>query len=123
MVNHCNLILPLPQVVRIIKLQVMTVEKSQIESESQPRDISEEFSNMDMFVFLDFLRTLRKEPALSIVVNWKDKYQARRLKAFLENIVPGQKKFATIRATRKQMEEEPNVFSSGVKWIEVKEND
>lgn len=99
----------------------MTMEQK-IESEPHPRDISEEFNAMEVFDFLDFLRTLRKEPALSIIVDWRDIYQARQLKAFLDGS-RGQKRFAAIRATRKQMEEEPNVFSSGVKWIEVKEND
>jgi len=97
----------------------MNVEQSKIESEPQPRDISEEFNNMGVFEFLDFLESVRKESALSIIVDWKDKYQARRLKAFLEN-THGQKRFAAIRATKEQMQEEPNVFSSGVKWIEIK---
>lgn len=92
-----------------------------IEKESVPKDISEEFLSMDPFEFMDFLRTLRNEPALSITIDWEDIYTARRLKAFLEDFqaLGKQKRTATIKATEEQYQEEPNVFASGVKWEKV----
>lgn len=94
--------------------------ENKIENKLKPRDISQEFSTMEVFDFLDFLRTLKNEPALEITADWKDIGTARRLKAFLETNKPqGQKRIATIRATEEQKMQEPNVFSSGVKWEKV----
>lgn len=88
------------------------------ENEPQPKDISSEFKDMDVDEFINFLRSQRKEPALSVVVDWVDVFTARRLKAFLEGSTKEQRRFASIRATREEMEREKNVFNSGVKWIE-----
>ncbi|MBI4086295.1 MAG: hypothetical protein HY433_03615 [Candidatus Liptonbacteria bacterium] len=85
-----------------------------------PKDISREFSDMDVFGFIEFLHTQRREPALSIEVDWKNPDNAKRLKAFLESKSTGQKRFAAIRATKEQYNQAFNVFASGVKWIEVK---
>lgn len=97
----------------------MNIEnKPNTENEPIPKDISEEFLAMDLFKFLDFLRTLRDEPSLSITIDWKDVPTARRLKAFLEDMdakARGQKRFATIRATDAEYNQELNVFASGVK--------
>lgn len=92
-----------------------------IEYEPAQKDISAEFINMSVFEFMDFLRTQRKEPALSITIDWKDVPTARRLKAFLENssALGKQKRSATIRATEEQYKQELNVFASGVKWEKV----
>lgn len=92
-----------------------------LEKEPIPKDISSEFLSMDSFKFMDFLRTQRNEPSLSIIISWVDVPTARRLKAFLEDFQTRgkQKRFATIRATNEQMEQEMNVFSSGVKWVKV----
>ncbi len=76
---------------------------------------------MDVMTFLNFLDTLKNEPVLSIITNWTDIGHARRLKAFIEDPSRNQKRVASIRATRRQNDEEMNVFASGVKWIEVKE--
>ena len=92
------------------------------EKEPAPKDISSEFLSMNAMEFLDFLRTQRKEPALSIIIDWEDVASAKRLKAFLEDfdaIQRGQKRYAAIKATEKQYREELNVFASGVKWIKV----
>jgi hypothetical protein len=99
----------------------MEIPNQKIELEPTPRDISTEFLSMNTFEFLDFLRTLRKEPALSIKIDWKDEPTARRLKAFLEDFsaLDKQKRFATIRATQEQHNQEMNVFASGVKWEKV----
>ena len=92
-----------------------------IEREPAPKDISAEFLSMEVFEFLDFLRTQRREPALSITIDWKDVPTARRLKAFLEDFsaLVKQKRSVTIRATEEQLNQEPNVFASGVKWEKV----
>jgi len=92
-----------------------------IEHEPTPKDISNEFINMPWHEFSDFLRTLRKEPALSITIDWVDVPTARRLKAFLEDFsaLGKQKRSATIRATEEQYRQELNVFASGVKWEKV----
>lgn len=90
--------------------------------EIPPKDISQEFLTMDTFEFSDFVRTLRNEPSLSIMIDWKDVPTARRLKAFLEDMRArerGQKRVATIRATEEQYEQELNVFASGVKWERI----
>ena len=74
---------------------------------------------MDVFEFLDFIRTQKNEPALSIIIDWIDEATAKRLKAFLESKSPGQKRYATIRATEEQYNQALNVFASGVKWKKV----
>jgi hypothetical protein len=89
------------------------------EHEPAPKDVSAEFLNMPSHEFADFLRTLRREPALSIVIDWVDINKARALKAFLEYGPDGQQRSATIRATQEQHDQEMNVFSSGVKWEKV----
>jgi len=100
----------------------MESEKSHIEREPTLRDISQEFQNMSVMEFLDFLKTLRDEPALSIAVDWSGPGHAKRLKAFLEDMRAksrGQKRAATIRATEDEYEQALNVFASGVKWEKV----
>ena len=96
----------------------METFNSKIEHEPSPKDISSEFLSMDTFEFMDFLRTQKKEPSLSITIDWKDVPTARRLKAFLES-GRGQKRSATIRATDEQYNQELNVFASGVKREKV----
>ncbi|MDD4784284.1 MAG: hypothetical protein WC483_02070 [Candidatus Paceibacterota bacterium] len=41
------------------------------EEEPIPKDISKEFLEMEIHEFLAFLRSLRNEPALSIVIDWQ----------------------------------------------------
>lgn len=99
----------------------MEMPDLKIEHEPAPKDVSNEFLSMDTFDFLDYLRTLRKEPSLSITIDWVDVPTARRLKAFLEDpsVLGKQKRSATIRATQEQHDQEMNVFSSGVRWEKV----
>lgn len=96
-------------------------EKIEKKEETIAKDISDEFLKMDTFDFLDFLRSLRNEPALSITIDWVDVPTARRLKAFLEDYraLGKQKRTATIRATGEQHDQERNVFASGVKWEKI----
>ena len=92
------------------------------EKEPTPKDISSEFLKMAVWEFLAFLRTQRKEPSLSIIIDWQEEQAARRLKGFLEDseaIQKGQKRRAAIRATEEQYRKALNVFASGVKWIKV----
>lgn len=89
------------------------------EKDPQPRDVSAEFAQMSSTDFFDFLRTLENEPNLSIVADWEDEWRARLLKAFVEAPSPGQKREASIRATKEERDREKNVFASGVKWIRV----
>lgn len=95
--------------------------EQKIEREPAPKDISAEFLNMNSSEFIDFLETQRKEPALSITIDWKGVWTAIRLKAFLEDFsaVGKQKRFAAIRATEEQYKQGLNVFASGVKWEKV----
>ncbi|MBU1146033.1 hypothetical protein KKD80_00590 [Patescibacteria group bacterium] len=97
-------------------------ESKKIEGEIEPRDISAEFLAMDSVDFLHFLRTLREAKALTIKIDWKDIFVARKLKAFLDDPRKPleQKRFATIRATKDEHDQELNVFCSGVEWEEVK---
>jgi hypothetical protein len=76
---------------------------------------------MSPFEFMDYLRTQREVPALSIIIDWNDLLTARRLKAFLDdpNALGKQKRSATIRATEEQYNQELNVFASGVEWEKV----
>lgn len=108
---------------KIIYFQIKIIEKlnQKIEHEPTPKDISAEFLSMSVFEFMDFLKTQRKEPALSITIDWRDVWTARRLKAFLEDFdaLGKQKRFATIRATDEQYMQELNVFASGVKREKV----
>jgi hypothetical protein len=99
----------------------METPNQKIEHEPAPKDVSAEFLSMNTFDFLDFLRTLRKEPSLSITIDWVDVPTARRLKAFLEDFsaLGKQKRSATIRATQEQHDQEMNVFASAVKWEKV----
>lgn len=101
----------------------METEKPHLENESGPRDISEEFKSMSFSEFNSFLRTLRREPALAITVDWSGVSKAQQLKAFLEDpdaLRRNQKRTATIRATEAEYKQELNVFVSGVKWEKVK---
>lgn len=96
--------------------------ESEIDQEPTPKDISSEFLSMSAMEFLDFLETQKEELALSIIIDWKNVSTARRLKAFLEDssaIRRGQKRYAKIRATEEQYNQELNVFASGVKWEKV----
>jgi hypothetical protein len=99
----------------------METLNSKIEHEPASKDISDEFKNLPWHEFRNFLRTLRKEPSLSITIDWVDVPTARRLKAFLEDFstLGNQKRSATIRATQEQHDQEMNVFASGVKWEKV----
>lgn len=96
----------------------MEMLNQNVEHEPATKDISTEFLSLPWYEFNDLLRTLKKEPALSITIDWQDVPTARRLKAFLEN-TGGQKRSATIRATQEQHDQEMNVFASGVKWEEI----
>ena len=95
--------------------------KQTIEQEPAPKDISSEFLNMSVSEFMNFLRTQRKEPSLSITIDWVNVPTARKLKAFLEDFsaLGKQKRSATIKATEDQYKQELNVFASGVKWERV----
>ena len=95
--------------------------KEQLPSIKKWNDVSSAFSTMSQDDFRIHLRTLRNEKALYLVADWSDVATARRVKAFVEQGGPaGQKRTAAIRATREQKELEPNVFSSGVDWIQIK---
>ena len=97
----------------------MEQSKSPEIKEQQPKDISAEFLSMRTSEFLDLVYSLRKEPSLTITIDWRDAITAIRLKAFLEGGSGGQKRSATIRATENQHKESVNVFHSGVKWEKV----
>ena len=102
----------------------METEKTSLESESGPRDISEECMSMSFSQFNDFLRSLRHEPALSITIDWAGVSKAMQLKAFLEDsdaLRRDQERTATIRATEAQYKQGLNVFASRVKWEKVEE--
>ena len=86
------------------------------------KDISNEFLTLDTIQFLDFLKTQKDEPFLSINIKWRQRTDAIRLKAFLEDSKTtdiGQKRSATIRATQEEHDLESNCFASGVKWEKV----
>ena len=115
-------------------------EKTLNTQEKPPRDVSAEFQECmqaphGVFKFLDFLRTLRKEPTLLLRVDLsivEDEVEftqrAKFLKGFKESKEGSQKRISIIRATRRQRYGEKkkslgwaaNVFSSGVEWEEVK---
>lgn len=100
----------------------METEKPRLENESGPRDISAEFMSMSFSQFNDFLRSLRREPALAIKVDWCGVAKAIQLKGFLEDsdaLRRGQKRTAVIRATEAEHKQALNVFVSGVKWERV----
>ena len=97
----------------------MEKPESIIEQEQGPKDISDEFMRMGAMEFMEFLRTQRNEPVLSIKIDWAGENKAVRLKAFLEDpdrFKYKQKRTATIRATEEQWKQALNVFASGVKW-------
>lgn len=89
----------------------------------EPKDISQEFQDMPLMDFLDFLHQHRKEAGLRIKADLSGLERnefvgtARRLKAFLES-GHGQPRAAEVICSEEQKMWEPNVFSSGVKWIE-----
>lgn len=85
----------------------------------QPKDISKEFLTLEGDDFRRFLRGHRKEPWLDITVDWKDVWQVRRLKAFVDSYDEGQRRTATVRATEEQYREDVNAFQSGVKWVKI----
>lgn len=94
------------------------------EQEPKPRDISQQFLEMRFDEWWDFLRSLRKEPSLSITVDYGNLDRAKRLKAWIEDfgaLERNQKRIATIRATESQHKEAANIFASGVKLEKVEE--
>lgn len=97
------------------------MEKPENILENQPKDISHEFETMDRTdFFITFLRSVRNIPELSITTDFKDVSTVRALKAFIDNRSLNQKRYATVRATREQYEQDINAFQSGVKWEEIK---
>lgn len=88
---------------------------------AEPKDISADFLSAGSGIeFYDFLRTQTHEPSLSITIDWQGEDEAKLLKAFLEDNVPkGQKRTATIRATKEQHDLAQNAFASGVKWEKI----
>lgn len=68
----------------------MLIERSPSseQGESLPKDISNDFMTMSAMDFLDFLRNQRKEPELSITIDWQGVNSARRL-TFLEGYTEG----------------------------------
>lgn len=73
------------------------------QKESLPKDITSEFLSMRGAEFMDFLRKQRKEPALSITIDWDDQLGGStliRLKGFLDDsdaLSCGQKRSAVVR--------------------------
>ncbi len=99
--------------------------ENEINQEITPKDISHEFETMDSLEFRAFLRSIRNIPSLSITTDFKSVNTPRSLKAFIDECEgpaksKGQKRFATVRATREQFEQDVNAFESGVKWEKVK---
>ena len=105
--------------------------KNKPDKEPEPRDISEEFLTMRSVDFNGFLRTLRKEPALKIVITGDDvdadDWRPLALKGFLESpdALGKQKRLAVIRETEEQHERHirnsgiANAFASAVKWEKI----
>lgn len=101
------------------------MENKGFESSPNTLDISNDFLSLSISDFLDKLRELRNQPALEIEVNLSSKEKldfvvlSRRLKGFIEGSQSGQVRQATIKARREQASWEPNVFSSGVSFVEI----
>lgn len=95
------------------------MESLENKTENQSKDITHEFEIMDSIEFMNFLRSQRNEPSLSIITNWNGISHARKLKAFIDEPDANQKRSATIKATQEQHDEELNVFASGVKWEKI----
>ena len=84
-------------------------------------DLSEEFCALKSWELSERLSELKNAREICVTINWVSKETAWKLKGFLEMKKPeGQTRRAAIRATKAQMDEAPNVFASGVEWIEVK---
>jgi hypothetical protein len=95
------------------------MENRENKIEDQPKDITNEFETMDPVEFMSFLRSLRNESSLSITTDWKSVWTPRRLKTFIDETPSNQKRFAIVRASREQYEQDVNAFQSGVKWEEI----
>lgn len=105
------------------------------EIELAEKDITSEFLEMNTIEFADFLQAQKREPTLSIAINWDDNDKRldentlARLKNFLETAPEkGQKRSATVRATKSQKcgptlgkSRCRNAFASGVKWEKIEE--
>ena len=93
----------------------MKTIENQAEFTPQPKNITDEFLQMDVFDFEDFVETLGNQP-LIIQIDWLGIDKARKLKAYASQYLNLK---ATIRATEKQHEEGWNVFNSGVHWEKI----
>lgn len=88
-------------------------------------NLGKEFNQMEIPDFVEFLEERYKaDPSAHfvIVADWVDINKVRATKAMLE--VYGARyniDSITIKATRKQYEEDVNAFESGVNWEEIKE--
>ncbi len=87
----------------------------------KPLDVSHELIDMDYSDLRRFLlQKIRDNPTSTFVatIDWVSKQTARKAKACLDD---SNLNFTsiTVRATRKQYEEDVNAFASGVKWEEI----
>ena len=93
------------------------------EKELSPEELGSKFNTMDFGDFVSFLREkLKENPSarFTIIADWVDAYKTGTAKALLDQY--GSKlqiDSITIKATRKQYEEDVNAFQSGVEWEEV----
>lgn len=99
------------------KIELININKN------NPETLGKKFNTEDFDTFISDLRQkIKADPSLrfKIVSDWVDVQKARSAKALLDlyasrlNIDS-----ITIRATKKQYNEDINTFASGVKWEEV----
>jgi hypothetical protein len=84
-------------------------------------DISTEFVDLNSSELRSYIRQkIKEEPwaKFSAIIDWNDKQTVRNAKALLEDSRYHIESI-TVRATRKQYEEDVNAFESGVKWEEI----
>lgn len=110
------------------------MEEDSSSKEREPLDISDEIAKIldnpnvspeqkDEDVY-GYIRSLKNEPSLSLIMDWRGLQFARWAKEFVGDTgasVRGQKRIASIRCTEDQKNEAANVFASGVKWINSEE--
>ena len=92
-------------------------------NEFDPKVLGNKFNTDDFGDFISYLRQkVKTNPSVrfSIVADWVDVHKTQSAKALLDQYAKRLNiDSITIRATRRQREEDINAFESGVKWQEI----
>lgn len=102
------------------KIEIKPLKKN---NEFDAEMLGAKFNTNDFIIFVENLRQkVKSDPAIhfTIIADWISVQKTRSAKTLLDQYASRLNiDSITIRATRKQYEEDVNAFESGVKWQEI----